>query len=823
MPLFIQFYVLFLVVFVAGCAEESASIGASPDGTLSSMNDQLLPIEVTDTGLDSGTELDAQTQGDDATQPPLGPSTIQRIQQGELTDGTSVTIIGAVVTAVAGRDGFFISDGTAQPYSGIYVYHPNTHSLSLEPGQIVTLVGVVKEYFDLTEIVLNPDAEVLIDGMSLLPDSVAVAAEVFCDPAALEPWEGMLISVDNLLVQSIGEFSGFVAQSRSADCEISINPLIAPITLGRLFSNQNIARVTGVLHYAHQEFQLLPRGDEDIITVPLATGVVQIAEIRDGDVPHQSRISIQGVSVLAVDGFFVYLGDVRGGPRSAIRVTDRQRDTAFSPGDRVDVDVMVMSNETARMIQGRVTGQAIGPRPIALTDEQLESEEYLYGLVSVQTVVVVEPNPTIRYVDEQDSTSIYGNPKADFELDRVTVGNEFFQLEQPFLRAGDRFEEVIGVRTTHRFEVLENEQVVEVVRAAIAPRQGSDFIGYAAACDGEVCIADLDVGDLVITEISYGGTCEWIEVKNTREQSIDLTGVQVGEQLSSTSGVRPFTFGNDIIQAGSLAVLGCAPNCGEPFVHIESTLGGALANDGDTIELWAGELTLDTVTYVPARTDGIQLLPGTIMGHPGREIAGQNDDPNYWCDALTTAECGSVGTPGQDNQCSSTCLPNRCAGDMRPGDILITELMTDPVGGSSECEWIELYNNTDQVLELAGLLLVDGAEPNFFRAPNLTAGVIEPRSWAVVMKDAEACVADCKPPSIASWRQFASLNNGEDTITIVYQDRVIDQVSYFNASTNGATVQRIGLDDVPQWCAAIDGMDACAPNNSTPNQANECR
>ena len=41
------------------------------------------------------------------------------------------------------------------------------------------------------------------------------------------------------------------------------------------------------------------------------------------------------------------------------------------------------------------------------------------------------------------------------------------------------------------------------------------------------------------------------------------------------------------------------------------------------------------------------------------------------------------------------------------GDIVITELMTDPVGGSTDCEWLELYNTTDQVIELAGLLIAE--------------------------------------------------------------------------------------------------------------------
>jgi hypothetical protein len=466
------------LLILSACSNDSASIGLVSDSTVSASSDQFSDVRDSGVDIDIGSGVDGGMTELDAGQIPTGPSTIQRIQQGILTDGTSVTVTGAVVTAITGSDGFFISDGTDLPFSGIYVYHPNTQSLGLSVSDTVTLVGVVKEYFDLTEIAMNEDAQVLIEGTSFVPDAVAVDAEVLCDAVAIEPWEGTLISVDNVVVQSVGEFGGFIISTRNGGCEIDVNPLINPIDLGRLFSGQNIARVTGMLHYAYESFQLLPRSSEDVITVPLATGVVSIPDIRDGDIPLQSRVSVHGVTVLAMDDFFVYLGDVSGGPRSALRVTDRQRDTEYAVGDRVDVDVMVLSTLTARMIQGRVIGQSIGPAPSVLTQEQLQSEDYLYGLVSVSSATVVNPNPGLSYVDEGEQPQIYGNPKADFELNSVTVGNEFFCLENSFLRVGDGFESIIGVQMRHTFDVLQDNLSIERVVSAIAPRQDSDFVGY---------------------------------------------------------------------------------------------------------------------------------------------------------------------------------------------------------------------------------------------------------------------------------------------------------------------------------------------------------
>ena len=105
---------------------------------------------------------------------------------------------------------------------------------------------------------------------------------------------------------------------------------------------------------------------------------------------------------------------------------------AFAVGDRVDIDLLILSPLTGRLIQGQVVGRAIGPSPSLVTEAELSSEEYLYTLVQFNDVVVTEPSPSVTYIDTPNGTSIYGNARAAFDADGLTVGKEFFESNKPF-------------------------------------------------------------------------------------------------------------------------------------------------------------------------------------------------------------------------------------------------------------------------------------------------------------------------------------------------------------------------------------------------------
>lgn len=749
---------------------------------------------------------------------PSGPSIIQRIQQGDIEQESSVMVTDVVVVSRAGFEGFFISDGSTAPFSGIYVYHPNAATLSIEVGDLVTLVGLVREYFDLTQIVMNEDAEVRVDGTGSTPDPVSISMEELCDPESAEAWEGMLVSVDNVTVNDVAVFGGFSFQGREGGCTIDANPMIAPIDIGRLFFGQSISRVTGLLHFAFDAFQILPRSVEDVITEPLTSGVVSITEVRNGDVPVQSRVTFQGVTVIGYDDFFIYVSTPEGGANSGFRITDRERTMPVNQGDKIDVDLIVLSESTGRLNQARRIGPARGPEAAIVDETAFRADEFRYALVQLERLTVANPDPFLEFVEEDDEIRVYGDSSAAFELTAATVSRRLMVPSFPFLRAGDLFDALIGIRLDHGYELIEDGVLVEKNTAAIAPREATDFINYRPTCDARLCVADLAPGDLVITEIFYGGTCEWIEIKNMRADSIDLTNIKIGEREPSRPSDQPWTFANQIIEGDSLAIVGCQPGCTDGFQFIESDLGGPLANDGDVIEIWAGDLLFDGVTYEPRRTAGIQLMPGSVEGHPGREIMGINDDPLYWCDATVSSTCGVGGTPGEINACGLQCLPNRCEADLGVGDLLITEIMADPSSGGNDCEWIELHNTTSQTIELRGLLLVDGAMPNTFRAPNLLGGEIAAGGYGVIMNDASNCQSSCAPQAVASWSQHASLNNLGDTISLAAKDLIIDQVTYSQPPQGGISWQRDGV----QWCESRALNPACAQELATPSTPNSC-
>ena len=128
----------FLIFAVCGC-DDSSTTNQTPllpnidAATSPSITDMFASTE--DMLQDSTMAL---PESDASMQEPRASGLIRRIQNGEITEGTSVTLTNVVVTARLGGKGFFVSDGSTQPFSGLYVYHPNASRLTIAPGDVVT-------------------------------------------------------------------------------------------------------------------------------------------------------------------------------------------------------------------------------------------------------------------------------------------------------------------------------------------------------------------------------------------------------------------------------------------------------------------------------------------------------------------------------------------------------------------------------------------------------------------------------------------------------------------------------------------------------------
>ncbi len=290
--------------------------------------------------------------------------------------------------------------------------------------------------------------------------------------------------------------------------------------------------------------------------------------------------------------------------------------------------------------------------------------------------------------------------------------------------------------------------------------------GIDEDCDGKDALLGIEVlapGDLVITEIhkqpvaagSVAG--EWFEVLNLSGLRLDLVGLEV---MGNGNDTPPSFFIDTFLvldpDERAVFVRNGDPTLNGGVVADYDWIGGwGLRNRGDTIELLAGSITIDAVTY--DRTDFPDIPGASLSLEPTATDAASNDDGANWCDGYTPYGDGDLGSPGDPNptcidrdvdgdgypDCAwttvtpcdcddrdpaihpgATELPNsgideNCDGsdalvtlhDLQPGDLVITEIMLRPraVAGNRG-EWFEIVNLAGVDVDLNGLVLANDSQ-----------------------------------------------------------------------------------------------------------------
>lgn len=174
-------------------------------------------------------------------------------------------------------------------------------------------------------------------------------------------------------------------------------------------------------------------------------------------------------------------------------------------------------------------------------------------------------------------------------------------------------------------------------------------------CDGLVDEVEWAQGDLVITElmVNPGVTSdahgEWIELNNATSRVLYLNGLV----LSGTDGESHVVTSDDmvVLAAGATMVMGnngnSGANGGVTVDYVYSDF--SLSNEVDDLSIHAGEILLDTVTW-----DDGDTMPdpegASIQLDPFFLSASQNDNAEYWCDAVDAWGSGTdLGSPGEAN------------------------------------------------------------------------------------------------------------------------------------------------------------------------------
>jgi len=208
---------------------------------------------------------------------------IENIQTGIVAEGTIVTIMG-VVTAGSGEtpDGsasFYLQEGTGQ-YSGINVY---STGFSVNRGDSISVTGTYVEYYGKTEIESVTNITVISTDVTL-----PTAEVLTLDQTDWEPWEGVLISIENITVAD--DDAGFGEWK----VNVGVDTLVIDNAGNYTYSPTNgdfISSITGPLNYSYSNYKLIPRDNIDIDLT--------------GDSPSISTISLNPTSPTDADDVIV--------------------------------------------------------------------------------------------------------------------------------------------------------------------------------------------------------------------------------------------------------------------------------------------------------------------------------------------------------------------------------------------------------------------------------------------------------------------------------------------------------------------------------------
>ncbi len=342
-------------------------------------------------------------------------------------------------------------------------------------------------------------------------------------------------------------------------------------------------------------------------------------------------------------------------------------------------------------------------------------------------------------------------------------------------------------------------------------------------------VDELYPGDLLITEFMPAPNdcvdlqAEYIEIRNSTTWRVSLAGMQV------ESGGQAFPVSSNYVLAPGETALGRRLNYNPATcyrgLNAQFEFATSLSDNNGFIALRSNHTVLDAVDY-----DGWTIPPGIglQLDPDGGHDAESNDVESAWCraDAVVQGGTTDLGTPGQPNVCAVGPGDGDVIiiDDLAPGDLIITEFLATNLEcvGYPDNEYIEILNNTAEIVDLNGLTLFSSV---------LGATVI---NETILVGPGEIIVGGNNAQSSCTvfGRSFIynlTLSAGSD-VRLMVGSLIIDAVDYSTwTNPDGHAWQlrpgnedAILNDDEANWCASSIGIIPGTRPGGTPAEPNNC-
>ncbi len=227
-------------------------------------------------------------------------------------------------------------------------------------------------------------------------------------------------------------------------------------------------------------------------------------------------------------------------------------------------------------------------------------------------------------------------------------------------------------------------------------------------------------GRVIINEIMYDfpdGECEWVEIYNNTDSVVNLKNWKISDnsltQVNITSNdffVNPQSY---TVISQSSAIFANHPSIDSSKVIIMSSFP-SLNNAGDAVIIYKinGSVS-DRVDYLPD-------WGGDNSSLERIDINGVSNDSSNWASSIACER----STPTIINSITSAVHYQR-------NDLVINEIMAAPLTGQPE--YIELYNPTNQNINIAGWLYTETGGSKGLS--DTCSAIIKPGMYAVIAAD----------------------------------------------------------------------------------------
>ncbi|MHC4417534.1 MAG: lamin tail domain-containing protein [Planctomycetota bacterium] len=288
--------------------------------------------------------------------------------------------------------------------------------------------------------------------------------------------------------------------------------------------------------------------------------------------------------------------------------------------------------------------------------------------------------------------------------------------------------------------------------------------------------------NLRITEIMYhpkqtgepnDANAEFIELKNIGASTLNLNLVSFTEGIHFTFGAVELTADDYVLVVKDQNAF--ADKYGtDPNIQVAGQYTRRLDNAGERIRLQdAVSGTILDFEY----EDGWRPITDGV-GFSLTIIEANNPDPNSWGEKQSWRASAYVdGSPGWDD---TGAVPN-------PGSVVINEVMSHSHGSAPD--WIELYNSTDETINIGGWFLSD-SDTNVTKYEIADGTTIDANGHIVFYEDVNFGQSSGDPGSLIP---FALSETGEEVCLSSAQSGVLtgyQEVEDFGASETGVPFGR---------------------------------